>query len=133
MSATYRAPRYRLADDPAVAVVHLGLACCALEVESAVRGGLLEREEGHGPATHTVVLVVGTVTSALAPALLAATEGTQGSVLAIGACATSGGPYWDAPGVVPGADRLLPVSVYVPGCPPRPEAIVAAVAEVAHA
>jgi len=112
-------------------VVSLGLACCALEVESAVRCGLLEPERDHAPATHTVVLVAGTVTTALAPALLRATEGSHGAVLSIGACVASGGPYWDAPSVVPGADRVIPMSMYVPGCPPRPEAIVSAIRDAA--
>jgi len=47
-------------------------------------------------------------------------------VLAFGACATSGGPYWDAPSVVPGVDALIPVSRYVPGCPPGPDSLIAA-------
>jgi len=54
-------------------------------------------------------------------------------VLALGACATSGGPYWDSYAVVAGIDSVVPVASYVPGCPPRPEALVAAIVSLAGA
>jgi NADH-quinone oxidoreductase subunit B len=125
---------YRVADVPEVRVLvlSLGLACCAMEIESAIRLGLLVPDApSSGPVERTVVLVSGTVTTPLAPAVVAAVEEASVeaapmpvSVVAFGACASTGGPYWDAPTVVPGADRLVPVSAYVPGCPPRPEALI---------
>ena len=122
--------RYRLAEDPRLRVVNLGMACCVLEVDSAVRLGLLVREDE--PAAmpdpiRTVLLVSGTVTDALAPGVRRAAEALTGpvSVVAFGACASTGGPYWDAPTVTKGTDQLLPVHSFVPGCPPRPEALVA--------
>ena len=125
---------YRLAGDPAlrVRVLPLGLACCALEVESAVRLGLLVPEApGEPPPARTVLVVSGTVTEPLVPVVEAAAAeagadeaDTAVSVLAFGVCASTGGPYWDAPTVVNGADRFVPVDHYVPGCPPRPEALV---------
>ncbi|MFM8515027.1 MAG: NADH-quinone oxidoreductase subunit B [Actinomycetota bacterium] len=125
--------RYRLRDEPGVAVelLNLGLACCSLEVEAAVGSGALASEVGTDPTPDsTVLLVSGTVTHALAPAVIRAWEraSEQGPVrvLAFGACATSGGPYWDAPSVVPGVDALIPVSRYVPGCPPGPDSLIAA-------
>lgn len=127
---------YRVADVPGVRVVvlSLGLACCAMEVESAIRLGLLvPDEEAAAPSERTVVLVSGTVTGPLAPAVVSAVEAAVAeaspapvSVVAFGVCASTGGPYWDAPTVVPGADRLVAVSAYVPGCPPRPEALIEA-------
>jgi NADH-quinone oxidoreductase subunit B len=127
---------YRVAAAPGVRVVvlSLGLACCAMEIESAIRLGLLVADaESDGPVQRTVVLVSGTVTAPLAPAVVSAVEAAEAqfspavvSVVAFGVCASTGGPYWDAPTVVPGADRLVPVSTYVPGCPPRPEALIEA-------
>ena len=126
---------YLLAADPSVRVLvsNLGLACCAMEVESAVRLGLLLAvDDVHvGAVARTVVVVSGTVTDALVPAVLDVIALTPGrvSVMAFGACASTGGPYWDAPTVTKGIDQVVPVSVYVPGCPPRPEALVAGLLE----
>jgi NADH-quinone oxidoreductase subunit B len=114
--------------------VHVAdLACCSVEVAAAVARGLLvptQDESGSDPADDVAVLVVsGTVTDALAPAVLAAWESLpeRRAVLAFGACSTSGGPYWDSYCVTKGIDQVIPVRSYVPGCPPRPEALVDAI------
>ena len=120
---------YRLAADPRVriAVASVGLACCAMEVDEALRRGLLVPDEQAGAAGgRSFLLVAGTVTDALVPVvrslLAAAPDGTQ--VVSFGACAATGGPYWDAPTVAKGVDQFVPVARYVPGCPPRPESLV---------
>lgn len=125
--------RFRLAADPTIEVVHLPLACCAVEVDAAVGAGLLVPSPVSGPRQDAprrrVLLVAGTVTTALAPVLERARDlvGPDALVVAYGACASSGGPYWDAPSVVPGADRVLRVDHYIPGCPPGPQALAAGV------
>jgi NADH-quinone oxidoreductase subunit B len=73
-----------------------------------------------------VLVVAGTVTDKLAPLVLAAYRDLPEPrrVLSFGACSNSGGPYWDSYCVTKGADQIVPVDVYVPGCPPRPEALI---------
>lgn len=114
-----------------IEVFEAGLACCALEVEAAVsRGWLLPvAPESPASAAPVVMVVAGTVTTALEPAIQRwvseSSHGRVGRVVSFGACSTSGGPYWDAPTVRNGIDALVPVSAYVPGCPPRPAALIA--------
>lgn len=119
-----------------------GLACCAVEVLAATAGvGVRAAEVGRlgavplaaGPADADVLLVSGTVTTKLAPAVRALYEQLPEPrrVISVGACAASGGPYWDSYCVTPGVDQLLPVDLYVPGCPPRPDAVLAALRALA--
>lgn len=137
--------RYRVPDVPRVRlhVADLGLACCAVEFVAAVSRGMLEPEvTQHGAsadddpddqASVNVLVVSGTVTHTLTPAVIEAWEGMPQprAAIAFGACTISGGPYWDSYAVAPGIDEVIPVAQYVPGCPPRPEALVHALAEVA--
>ena len=106
-----------------VRVFDAGLACCAVEVSAALRRCVSELP---GDAAVNVLVEAGTVTDKLAPLVLAAYRDLPGPrrVLSFGACSNSGGPYWDSYCVTKGADQLIPVDVYVPGCPPRPEALV---------
>ncbi len=114
----------------------VGLACCAVEVMSAV----LPRTGDAGPvaplaASHRqadVLVVSGTVTDVLAPLLRRLYDQIPGRpvVVSFGACADSGGPYWDSYSVTKGVDQILPVDLFVPGCPPRPEALLDALQTV---
>jgi NADH-quinone oxidoreductase subunit B len=124
-------------------VVELGLACCGVEVREARRAGELlgavgdDRDPGDGsdPVDLNILVVAGTVTSRLAPALAEAYAvlPEPRAVLAFGACAATGGPYWDSYSVLPGAHEVVPVDAWVPGCPPRPHDLVAGLAEVLRA
>lgn len=88
----------------------------------------------HGADLH-VLVVAGTITAQLADVVRAAHAALPEprAVLAFGACAATGGPYWDSYSVVPGAHHLVPVDAWVPGCPPRPADLVAGLQEVLDA
>ncbi len=110
----------------------VGLACCAVEFHAAAmaRAGLDElgvvSAYAPGPDAANVLVISGTVTGPMAPAVVALYERMPEPrrVVSFGACSNSGGPYWDSYSVVNGVDSLIPVDVYVPGCPPRPEALL---------
>jgi NADH-quinone oxidoreductase subunit B len=118
-------------------VYNLGLACCAVEyVAASVREHDLARlgvvPYAAGPHEADVLVVAGTVTDKMAPAVLRIYEqmAEPRYVISFGACANSGGPYWDSYCVTKGVDQLIPVDVYVPGCPPRPEALLHGIAKL---
>ena len=127
------ARQYRVPGVPglSVEVLDIGLACCSLEIGAAVTAGLLVPAESD-QAQASVLLVSGTVTDAMAPAVIAAWDALPEPKRAVsfGACANTGGPYWDAPTVLKGIDQVIPIEVYVPGCPPRPEALIAGLTEL---
>ena len=112
-----------------VGVLDIGLACCSLEIGAAITAGLLVPSDD---VAASVLLISGTVTDAMAPAVVAAWNALPEPRRAVsfGACANTGGPYWDAPTVLKGIDQVIPIEVYVPGCPPRPEALIAGLAEL---
>lgn len=109
--------------DGSVAVTELALACCAVEFEAAAAGRpRLAPEAVPGDATR-VLVVSGTVSRPLASRVTdLAAEFAADHVVAFGACASAGGPYWDSP-VVTTVPALLPVAACVPGCAPTPAAL----------
>ncbi len=108
-----------------------GIACCAIEFMGSVsaaydldRMGLIPRAS---PRQSDVMIVAGTVTFKMADRVRRLYEqmAEPRYVISMGSCSNCGGPYWEhGYHVVKGVDRIIPVDVYVPGCPPRPEALI---------
>ncbi len=109
-----------------------GLACCAIEMMATGASRFDLDRLGAGvfrpsPRQSDVMIVAGTVTEKMGPRIKALYEQMPEPkwVIAMGACAISGGPfYYDGYHVVKGVDLIVPVDVYVPGCPPSPESLI---------
>ncbi|NES68594.1 MAG: NADH-quinone oxidoreductase subunit B [Okeania sp. SIO2D1] len=111
-----------------------GTACCFIEFAALIgsrfdfdRFGLVPRSS---PRQADLLITAGTITMKYAPVLVRLYEQMPEPkyVIAMGACTITGGMFsMDSPTAVRGVDKLIPVDVYIPGCPPRPEAIIDAV------
>lgn len=111
--------------------VTFGLACCAVEMMHSASSRFDIDRFGWGlfrgsPRQADVIIVAGTLTNKMASALRRTYDQMPGPkyVISMGSCANGGGYYHYSYSVVRGCDRIIPVDIYVPGCPPTAEALV---------
>src|SRR3990170_7435372 len=108
-----------------------GLACCAIEMICTAAGRFDLERFGMGlmrasPRQADMMIVSGTVTKKMVPQIVRLYNqmAEPKYVVSMGACATGGGPFKEGYNVVSGVDKYVPVDVYVPGCPPTPQALL---------
>ena len=108
-----------------------GLACCAMEMFATIGSHYDIARFGSevfrsSPRQADLIIVPGTLTKKMAPRVRKLWDQMPDPkwAIAMGACATCGGPYQNSYSTVMGVDKVIPVDVYVPGCPPRPEMLL---------